>query len=107
MYDALFRFYSFTVFFFPFFLFVLLYVSFSCYGSCFSHSLPRNNEHQFSACSSSTVVAETTKEDGGLRWDVSCDLTETIVATLQDKWCTTLFAVTSQGKAKKTGADLR
>ena len=75
MYDVHFRFHSVTVFFFPFFLFVLLYVSFSCYGSCFSRSLPRSNEHQFSACSSSTVVAETKKENGGLRRDVSCDLT--------------------------------
>jgi len=91
MYDVHFRFHSVIVFFFPFFLFVLLYVSLSCYGSCFSHLLPRNNEHQFSACSSSTVGAETTKEDGGgLRRDVSCDMTGRIVAALQDKWYATL-----------------
>lgn len=39
-----------------------------------------------------------TKQDGGLRRDVSCSLTEKIEATLQDKWCATMFAVTSLGK---------
>ena len=50
------------------------------------------------------MVAEKTKQDGGLRRDVSCDLTVKIVATLQDMWCIALFAVTSLGNmGRRTG----
>ena len=41
---------------FPSFPFVLPEVSHSCYGSCFSHSLSRSNEHQSSVCLFSDVV---------------------------------------------------